>query len=112
MQEHDYDTALVLFRDALRFASHPEWKSLTHFRLGQLRHLQDREDDAIEEYLLAKSLISPESQRSLFLSITNALGDSYFATGQKELAISAYREVLQVDPADAHALDMLEALER
>jgi len=112
VQERDYDAGLVWFRDALRFASHPEWQALTHFRLGQLRHLQGCEDDAIEEYLLAKSSISPESQRPLFVSITNALGDSYFVTGQKELAISAYREVLQADPADAHALDMLKALER
>ncbi len=79
----------------------PELNTLGYMLLGR-----GRTADAVEVFKLNVELF-PQSANAY-----DSLGEAYAAAGNKELALANYRKSLELNPANAHAREVIERLEQ
>lgn len=92
----DMEGAFEEYKIALDFGTDPIWMSTVAQTLGTMSYQIYKDPSEALEFLQQSLHYHPENQESLAM-----LADLYFETGQMEMAISAYKTILQVDPHNA-----------
>jgi tetratricopeptide (TPR) repeat protein len=92
----DVEGAFEEYTIAMEYGTDPIWLSTVSQTLGTICYQLYNNPTGALEYLQHSLHYNPENQDTLVM-----LADLYFETGQMEMAISAYKTILQIDPENA-----------
>lgn len=106
IKEREISAALDEYADLReRHAEDYDFSELEFNTLGYELLSRDRVNDAIEIFKLNVAAF-PESANTY-----DSLGEAYWISGDREQALTNYRKVLELDPGNTHAAEMIKKIE-